>query len=148
METIIDKTKELQTSLILINDRLHFNGKVSGNSEISIDYIPPLGDNLGYTSLELLLLSLSSCLGSAVLLFLRRMKKEISGFEINSKGIRREEHPLGFKKIIMNVNIKSINVTSDDFEKVLKMAEEKYCPVWAMLKGNVEIEVCHNIVSQ
>lgn len=69
-----DKSKELTASIKLLNEKLHFQGMVDGNEPISIDYTPPLGDNLGYTSLELLLLSLSSCVGSAVLTFLRRMQ--------------------------------------------------------------------------
>ena len=72
---MIDKSKELCTSINLINDKLHFMGAVEGNPPVSIDYTPPLGDNLGYTSLELLLLSLSSCIGSSLLVFLRRMRK-------------------------------------------------------------------------
>lgn len=75
---MIDKSKEVKTSITLVNDKLNFSGIADGNSPISIDYIPPLGDNLGYTSLELLLLSFSSCVGTAVLTFLRRMQKTVS----------------------------------------------------------------------
>jgi len=145
MEKIIDKSKELNTSIILINDKLNFKGVVEGNESISIDYTPPLGDNLGYTSLELLLLSLSSCLGSAVLTFLRKMKKTITGFEIQSNGIRNSEHPTCFNKITLTINIKSTDTSEDDLKKVIKLSEDTYCPVWAMLKGNVEIEVKYNI---
>ena len=74
---------------------------------MDIDYTPPLGDNLGYTSLELLLLSLSSCTGSAILVVLRKMKKTIDLFEINSTGYRNEDHPTGFHTIRMQVNLKS-----------------------------------------
>ena len=77
----IDKSMELKTTIQLLNEKLHFEGKVDGNEPVSIDYTPPLGDNLGYTSLELFLLSLSSCTGSAILVFLRKMKKSIDFFE-------------------------------------------------------------------
>jgi len=141
-----DKSKEVVASINLINDRLQFKGSVEGNEPVLIDYIPPLGDNLGYTSLELILLSLSSCIGSAVLTFLRRMKKSITGFEMNSKGIRKEEHPTGFKKIFIDINIQSPDVKYNDVEQVLKMTEGKYCPVWSMLKGNVEIQIKYKII--
>ena len=88
-----DKSKELNSSISLLNDKLLFKATVDGNAPISIDYTPPLGDNLGYTSLELILLSLSSCVGSALLTFLRKMKKTITGCEIQARGIRRTEHP-------------------------------------------------------
>ena len=141
------KSLELNSSIKLINGKLHFNAHVEGNEPISIDYTPPLGDNLGYTSLELLLLSLSSCVGSAVLIFLRKMKKNITGCEINAQGIRRAEHPTCFKNIVLMINLKSSDTSVDDLEKVINLAEDKYCPVWAMLKGNVEIEIKHNITT-
>jgi len=144
---MIDKSKEVNTSISLINDRLNFKGIVGDNIPISIDYIPPLGDNLGYTSLELLLLSLSSCIGSSVLTILRKMKKNVNGFEIYSKGIRKEEHPTGFKTIFIVMDIKSPDVTENDMDKVIKLSEETYCPVWSMLKGNVEISIKYNINS-
>jgi uncharacterized OsmC-like protein len=140
-----DKSKELTTSVKLINDKLNFSGTVEGNTPISIDYISPLGDNLGYTSLELLLISFSTCLGSAVLVFLRKMQKSISEFEITSKGIRNEVHPTGFKNILIEINLKSADVNEDDLKKVIALAEEKYCPVWAMIKGNVMINFNFNL---
>lgn len=146
MESTINKSKELKASINLLNNKLHFEGNVEGNNPISIDYVPPFGDNLGYTSLELFLLSLSSCLGSAVLLFLRRMNKNISGLTINSHGLRNEEHPTCFKTITLEVNLKSSDTTPEDFNKVVKLAEDTYCPVWAMIKGNVEVIVKPNII--
>ncbi len=140
-----DKSKVVLASINLLNEKLHFEGNVNGNDPISIDYIPPFGDNLGYTSLELFLLSLSSCIGSSVLIFLRRMKKTISGFEINSKGFRREEHPTGFKTITLEFLIKSPDLTTEDLDKVIKLSEDTYCPVWSMIKGNVEVSVIYKI---
>jgi putative redox protein len=141
-----DKSKELNSSLRLVNDKLHFMASTGTNEPISIDYTPPLGDDLGYTSLELLLLSLSSCVGSSVLTFLRKMKKSITGCEIHCRGIRREEHPTCFSIIYMTIDLNSPDTSESDFKKVLELSEERYCPVWAMLKGNVEIKVKFNIV--
>lgn len=147
MEHQIDKSKELNASVKLINNKLNFTGTVEGNTPVSIDYIAPLGDNMGYTSLELLLLSLSSCLGSSVLTFLRRMNKTIAACDIHSKGYRKQEHPTGFSRIVMDIHLTSADVTETDLMKVIKLSEDTYCPVWSMLKGNVEVEVLYNINS-
>ncbi len=141
-----NKSKELTTTIKLVNDHLNFAGTVEGNNPISIDYIPPLGDNLGYTSLELFLLSLSSCLGSAVLTFLRKMQKSVSEFEISSKGFRNEDHPTGFKNIVIDIRLKSANVNEADLKKVIGLAEDKYCPVWSMINSNVEISFNYKIL--
>jgi len=141
----MDKSKELNASVTLVNDKLHFKTKVGENEPISIDYTPPLGDNLGYTSLELFLLSLSSCIGSSVLTFLRKMRKTITGFEIHSRGIRREEHPTCFKTILLTIDLKSSDTSVEDLKKVVKLSEDTYCPVWAMIKGNVDVEIEYHI---
>jgi len=141
----MDKNKELSASITLVNDKLNFSANVEGNPPFSIDYIPPLGDNLGYTSLELLLLSLSSCVGSAVLTFLRKMNKSIGTCVISSNGIRKEEHPTGLREIYILIEIKSGDVTTEDMDKVIQLTEEKYCPVYSMLKGNVDINIDFDI---
>lgn len=141
METITDKSKELSASLVLVNDKLHFSGQADHNQPVSIDYTPPLGDNLGYTSLELLLLSVSSCIGSSVLTLLRKMRKTITAFHIDSRGIRKQEHPTAFKTIILDLRITSPDTSSEDIQKVIRLSEDTYCPVWAMMKGNVEIVI-------
>ena len=133
-----DKSKELAASVMLINEKLLFEGNVAGNEPVLIDYVPPLGDNLGYTSLELLLLSLSSCVGSAMLVVLRKMQQHVHVFEIVSKGIRRQEHPTGFESINLEVILSSGNIEVEDMEKVTRLIEG-LCPVLSMVKGNVEI---------
>ena len=142
---MIDKSKEIIASVRLINDRLNFIGEVGENTPVSIDYIPPLGDNQGYTSLELFLLSLTSCLGSSVLTFLRRMEKSVTGCEIHALGLRKATHPTGFEKINITINIKSNNVTDSDMLKVVKLSEDTYCPVLSMLKEDIVVDINFDI---
>lgn len=136
----IDKTKELKSSITLVNSKVQFKGEVEGNQPVLIDYVPPIGDNTGYTSLELFLLSISSCAGTAILALLRKMNKNIDLFEIQSIGFRKQEHPTGFKNIELSIKIKSNNVSSEEMEKVVKMAIP-ICPVLSMIKEQVDISV-------
>jgi len=139
-----DKSKELTTSLKLINDRLHFEGEVEGNSPISIDYIPPFGDNLGYTSLELMMMSLSSCLASALLVLLRRQGKNIESFSIKSEGTRSQIHPTALEEVHLYININSDNLETGEIEKVISMSES-ICPVWHMIKDKTRVIIHHQI---
>jgi putative redox protein len=141
-----DKTKELNASVKLVNNKLHFRGMVDGNHPVDIDYIAPLGDDEGYTSLELLLLSLASCVGSAVLTFLRRMEKNISACRIDASGKRRPEHPTGFERIELNLVIHSNNISSSDMDKVILLTEGKYCPVYSMIRGNTDVRITYQII--
>lgn len=140
-------TNYLEASITLVNDRLHFRGEAGNNNPVSIDYTPPLGDNEGYTSLQLFLLSLASCAGSSVLTFLRKMKKNIVSCEIKASGIRRNEHPTCFEEIFLEFDLKSDDVLPADVDKVIALSEQTYCPVWAMIKGNVRVNTKYTITS-
>ena len=136
---------QLTTVATLINDKVKFSGISRDNNEVIIDYSKPIGDGEGYTSLEIFLISLSTCAGSTILQMLRRMHKDVLGLKISAYGDRREEHPTYFKKILLKFEIKSKNIEANDMEKAIKLAEETYCPVWNMVKNNVEVSVEYNI---
>ena len=142
-----DKSKVLTASIMLLNEKLHFEGTVAGNEPISIDYTPPLGDNLGYTSLELFLLSLSSCAGSAILVLLRKMNKQVDSFGISSTGFRKQDHPTGFREINLEIHVNGNDITPGDAEIVIKRMES-ICPVLGMLNRDVAVSFKFRINEQ
>lgn len=91
--------KPLAVSIELMNQKVKFACRTRDQQPISVDYTPPIGDGEGYTSLELLLISLATCVGTGVLTLLRKMRKEISGLQIGASGVRRTTHPTSFETI-------------------------------------------------
>jgi putative redox protein len=140
-------SKQIEVNVDLINQKLQFSGTAGDNPAIITDYIPPLGDGQGYTSLELFLISLASCSASTVVSLLRKMRKNISGFRVNAKGIRRDQHPTSFEKIWLEFIITSPDAGDEEIHKAIQMSEEKYCPVWAMVKNNVEVIAEYKIIA-
>ena len=138
--------QKLETQTTLVNDRVQFSGKARNNPSILMDYFPPLGDGEGYTGLEVLLLSLSGCSGTAIKVLLRKMNKTVEGLTVETSGIRQEEAPFAFSRIDLVYTLKSPDVSVADLEKVIRLTETSMCPVWAMLKGNVEIIENHVLI--
>jgi len=136
----------LTVTLKLVNQKVQFSGSARSLPAVSADYFPPLGDGQGYTGLELLLLSLAVCSATSIVAMLRRMKKTVIDFRVNASGVRREQHPTSFSMIDLAFMLTSPDATEADLQKAVQLSEETYCPVWAMLKGNVEI-VCKSNVS-
>ena len=130
----------LTAEMKLIDNGLKFQTKVGNNPEIITDYIPPLGNNEGYMPLELFLISFGTCVSGVVLPLLRKMHKNIEEYSVKIAGIRKTEHPTGFSKIILDVFIKSEDITTKEIEKIIKIAETTYCPIWSMLKSDIEVE--------
>jgi putative redox protein len=138
---------KLKGSAELINKKAKFRCTVEEKQDIITDYTPPLGDGEGHTSLELLLLSLSSCFASSVKFLLMREKIKVDELKVNAEGERREEHPTGFKNISLFILIKAEGLKSDILEKVIRLSEENICPVYSMIKGNTLIDVKYSIVN-
>lgn len=131
-------TLKMQT----IDDKTMFSATARDNPEIIIDYFPPIGTGYGYTSLELFMVSFGSCVSSTLLsLFRYRMKKKVDGVAVKVEGTVREEHPKALQHILLSLTFKSKELTKAEALEVLKVAEEKMCPVWSMIKGNVDVDV-------
>jgi len=131
--------EQVEASVSLVNGKVRFTGKAGANPPVTMDYRPPLGDGQGYTGLELLLLSLATCSGTSVVTLLRKMRKDVSGFQVNAKGLRREKHPTSFEKITLEFTLHSSDAQEANLREALRLSEESICPVWAMLKPAVEI---------
>ncbi len=140
----------LTAKIQLLNEGVKFRSVVEGKSEVITDYLPPYGDGLSILPLELFLISFGTCVGGVVLPLLRRMSKQLNDFQISVEGKRREEHPLSFEEIKLVFTVVSEDVVEEDINKAMSLAEEKLCPLWAMIKGNVNIkyEVCINRIDQ
>lgn len=128
------------TSVGLTNGKMMFEANARDNPTIISDYTPPVGDGKGYMSLELFLISLSTCLGGALSVLLRKTGKTIEALDIAAKGVRREQHPTSFEHITLTIRIKAPQITEAEVNKALALSEASICPVWAMIKGNVEVE--------
>ena len=137
---------QLMAIATLINDKVKFSGVSRENGQIIVDYVKPIGGGEGYTPLELFLVSIATCSGTSVSLMLRRMNKDITGLKVTTYGERREEHPTYFKKILIHFELKSRDVEAPDIEKVIKVSEESICPVWNMVKNNVEVNSEYEII--
>jgi putative redox protein len=121
------------------NGKMAFTGKGHLPLALPIDYIPPLGDDQGLMPLELLLISLAACSGASVALLLGRAEQEIKSLDVHASAERRTEHPTVFTNIHLEFQIKGSKVDSTVVDKCIRASEERFCPVWAMLKPSVPI---------
>jgi putative redox protein len=135
----------LTVNVKLVNEKVKFASIADGKTEIITDYIPPLGDGKSYMPLELFLISFATCVGGTITPLLRKMGKTINNFTISVTGERRLQHPTCFEKIILDINLTSPDTSDEDLQKAIKLSEDKFCPVWAMIRGNVDVTIKSNI---
>ena len=137
--------QRIEASAELINEKVQFRAVAGNRPELICDYTPPLGDDQGYTGLELLLVSLCVCSGTSVVALLRQMKKNIIKFEVKGSGTRRDEHPTAFETITLEFKLTSNDTGEPDMDKAILLSRESICPVWSLLKNSVEITTGYKI---
>jgi putative redox protein len=138
-----------EVTVDLINEKVQFTGVSKANPDIPItfDYKPPIGDGQGYNGLELLLMSFAGCSGTAIAFLLRKMGKSIAGLKVKAKGLRREQPPIKFEKIFLEFLVTSKDTKDADIQRAIQLAEQSVCPVWQMLKNNVDVKTEYKIIA-
>jgi putative redox protein len=116
---------------------LIFVGRTERGHEIEFD----AQDQWGCKPIEALLLSLAGCMGIDVVMFLQKMRIEVSGFKIDLAGERNPSPPQYYKTIEMVLRVKAKNCTSQKLERAVSLSQEKYCSVYNSLRKDLEVKV-------
>ncbi len=124
-------------------DKMAFDVDINGH-HLTLDGSPELGgEDRGPTPKPLVLASLAGCTGIDVVSILNKMRVEFDHFSISVTAHQTEDHPKIYDKIFVTYTFKGQDLPMDKLEKAVKLSEEKYCGVSAMLKkaGLIEYEI-------
>jgi putative redox protein len=140
--------KEVRADVIF-KGGMRFDG-ISGRAgeSVAIDFAPTGEEVDGFVPLELLLASLASCSGQVVVGLLKRMGQEVKDLLVRAKGTKREIHPTVLTAIELEFEFRGGRVDGASVEKAIALSEERFCPVWAMLRPVVPITTTHRFVPE
>ncbi len=95
--------------------------------------------------MEMILFGFAGCSGSDIASILKKMRANITSFEIEIDAERAEEHP----KVFTNIHLKFIftgkGIKENNVQRAIELTSTQYCPAWAMLKQSVEITHSYEI---
>ncbi len=135
-------------SHIVFKSGMKFDG-VSGRAgrSVAIDFAPEGEDVDGFSPLELLLTSLAGCSGQVVVGLLKRMGQEVKGLTVRAQGIKKEIHPTVLTSIDLDFEFRGGRVDGPSVEKALQLSEERFCPVWVMVKAAAPIKATYRLLA-
>jgi putative redox protein len=139
--------KEVLTEVVF-RDGMRFDGK-SGRAgkPVAIDFTPEGEAIDGFTPLELLLTSLCGCSGQVVVGLLKRMGQDVRDLTVRARGTKREVHPTVLVAIELLFEFRAGKVDGASVEKAFALSEDRFCPVWVMLKASVPITAKYEILA-
>ena len=116
-----------------------------GEHTVTMDYpLEPGQAVAGLTPLKLLLASLTGCIGNTVPMLLAKRGQPVRALQVIAKGRRRDEHPSVFTRIDVELVLHG-DLDPEVVEHCIALADEKLCPVWAMLRPATPIVTSYRI---
>jgi putative redox protein len=97
------------------------------------------GQNKGPRPKKLLLSGLAGCTGMDVASILKKMQVSYSSLRIDVEANLTDEHPRVYDKIHLKYIVDGEKLDRSKIERAVKLSQEKYCGVSAMLSKGAEL---------
>lgn len=95
-----------------------------------------------------LLAALGACGGMDVIEILRKKRQDVTGYEIEIAGERKEDHPRAVTSIEVVHRVRGRNLSAKAIEDAIRLSDTKYCSVHATLERAVSIASRFEIVPE
>ena len=95
--------------------------------------------------MELLLIALGGCTGADVISILEKKRQRVSAYEIEVRGVRRDEHPRIYTAIEVIHRLRGERLDERAVARAIELSETKYCSVSAMLASSAKITARYEI---
>jgi putative redox protein len=89
--------------------------------------------------LELFLTGIGSCTAADVISILHKKREPVTGYRVEIRTLRREEHPRAFRRIELKHIIKGVHVSAAAVERAIALSTEKYCSAVATVRATAEV---------
>lgn len=120
-------------------DGMAFETEISGHKLIMDAHDEVGGEDRGPRPKPLIMAALSGCTGMDVVSILKKMQVTYDTFEILIESEMTEEHPKTYSKIHMIYVFKGTDLPVAKIEKAVKLSQERYCGVSALLDKALDL---------
>ncbi|MGD9993381.1 MAG: OsmC family protein [Salinivirgaceae bacterium] len=111
-----------------------FETELNGH-KITIDADEAVGGkNLGPRPKALMMVALAGCTGMDVISILKKMRVEVSSFNVRVEGNVTEEHPKQYDEMKLIYEFSGNNLEEEKLRKAIDLSMERYCGVSAVYK--------------
>ncbi len=131
-------------------DGMTFEGTSGSGHTTLMDAEPGAGgQERGARPMEVVLLAFGGCTGMDVISILRKMRQEVSGYEVRLVGERTEEQPTVFTDVTVEHVVRGRNLNVANVRRAVELSATRYCPVAAMLrKGGVNVADSYRVIDE
>lgn len=126
-------------------EKMKFDVKLPDGRRIALDSAEERGQAFG--PMELFLVALAGCTAMDVQWIMDKERQKVDRLEITARGTRRDEDPRSYETIDMEYTLAGPDIRKDAVERAIRLSQEKYCSVRAMLKETVKVNITYRIAN-
>ena len=102
--------------------------------------------NSGAKPIELVALALAGCTAFDVIGILRKKRQQVTGYEVKVEADQVPAPPQVFTQVRIHHIVSGVDLSAQAIEDAIRLSEEKYCSVGAMVKLSAELRTTFEIV--
>lgn len=124
-----------------------FDAKTGSGHQLALDTTDLAGgDNAGPSPMELLLVALGGCTGMDVISILRKMRQDVTGYDVKVRGTQVDAHPRVYAEIVVEHTIAGRNLDPNLVNRAVELSATRYCPVGATVGGTTPVSHVVHVV--
>ena len=97
--------------------------------------------------MQSLLAAVGACTAMDVISILRKRRQNVTAYELEVEGERRDEHPKSFTKFAIVHRFRGGDLSAAAIEEAIRLSETKYCSVISTLRPGVPVSSRYEILS-
>jgi putative redox protein len=127
-------------AVLRLKDGLRFTATTASGFEVELDSAVDADAPLSAPSpMELQLVALGGCTAMDVISILRKMRQDVTSYEVGLAHTRSPEHPRVYTSVQIAHRLRGSGIGEANVRRAIALTMTRYCPVFAMLYPKVAI---------
>ena len=99
----------------------------------------------GINPMQLLLVALAGCTGMDIVSILQKKRLNLTDIQVKVRGLRSSNYPMVWTDIEVIYSLWGEKLKTKDVEQAIRLSEDKYCSVRAMLDKTTKITSTYQV---
>lgn len=138
---------EVMTAKARLVGDMEFDAEGGSGHHITLDAAEHGGGHdRGFRPMEMLLVGLAGCTAMDVISILRKKRQHVTGYDVQVRGERAEDHPMVYKDITVEHIVTGHGVDPSAVARAIELSETKYCGAGATLSKTANLKHTYRII--
>ena len=138
-----DQILPVNKSRLTLQRDLYFIGTTQRGYEVEYD----VRYEEGCSPTETFLLSIAGCISIDVVHILRKMRCEITHYEMSAEGTRNLTPPQCYTSVNLMIHLSGNGITPRKIDRAIDLSLNKYCSVYHSLRKDIAVNIKYQIDS-